>query len=183
MIVGSPCDLDDQSGHNRGTNKGPTLMGVGVSLVLEPRWSTLWATSVVAKGTEASWNRKTKTATCAICLGAPEVATATAADAIIRRIEAPIVRQVNRRIGATFASCEHLRVPSGRLPGWCRCSSSRDPKRCHDPDNGCPCRVMCPGEEAGAGLAPARWPDQKPVRLRGALCSLVGAVAGGTLGY
>src|SRR4051794_25145550 len=24
--------------------------------------------------------------------------------------------------------------------------------------------VMCPGGETGAGLAPARWPDQKPVR-------------------
>src|SRR5262249_39846967 len=23
---------------------------------------------------------------------------------------------------------------------------------------------MCPDEEAGGGLAPARWPDQKPVR-------------------
>ena len=38
----------------------------------------------LAKGTEASWNRETKTATCAICLGAPEVATAAAADAIER---------------------------------------------------------------------------------------------------
>jgi hypothetical protein len=27
-------------------------------------------------------------------------------------------------------------------------------------------RQICPGEETGAGLAPARWPDQKPVRLR-----------------
>src|SRR5262252_6140617 len=26
---------------------------------------------------------------------------------------------------------------------------------------------MCPDEEAGAGLAPACWPDQKPVRPRG----------------
>ena len=26
--------------------------------------------------------------------------------------------------------------------------------------------VICPGEEAGAGLAPACWPDQKPVRVR-----------------
>src|SRR5437899_2416468 len=26
---------------------------------------------------------------------------------------------------------------------------------------------MCPGEETGAGLAPACWPDQKPVRLLG----------------
>src|SRR6266508_6542537 len=25
-------------------------------------------------------------------------------------------------------------------------------------------RVICPGGEAGAGLAPACWPDQKPVR-------------------
>jgi hypothetical protein len=24
--------------------------------------------------------------------------------------------------------------------------------------------VICPGEETGAGLAPACWPDQKPVR-------------------
>lgn len=38
----------------------------------------------LAKGTEASWNRETNTATCAICLGAPEVATAAAADAIER---------------------------------------------------------------------------------------------------
>lgn len=36
----------------------------------------------LATGTEASWDRETKTATCAICLGAPEVATAAAADAI-----------------------------------------------------------------------------------------------------
>src|SRR5829696_5562780 len=28
-------------------------------------------------------------------------------------------------------------------------------------------RVMCPGGETGAGLAPACWPDQKPVRLLG----------------
>src|SRR3954453_20474319 len=28
-------------------------------------------------------------------------------------------------------------------------------------------RVMCPGGETGAGLAPACWPDQKPVRLVG----------------
>ena len=28
-------------------------------------------------------------------------------------------------------------------------------------------RVICPGEETGAGLASARWPDQKPVRLSG----------------
>src|SRR3954469_24265372 len=38
----------------------------------------------LAKGTEANWNRETKTATCAICLGAPAVATAAAADAIGR---------------------------------------------------------------------------------------------------
>jgi hypothetical protein len=38
----------------------------------------------LAKGTEASWNRETKTATCAICLSAPEVAGAAAADAIER---------------------------------------------------------------------------------------------------
>ena len=36
----------------------------------------------LAKGTEASWNRETKTATCVACLGAPEVATAAVADAI-----------------------------------------------------------------------------------------------------
>jgi hypothetical protein len=40
----------------------------------------------LAKGTEASWNRETKTATWAICLGAPEVATAAAAEAIERRM-------------------------------------------------------------------------------------------------
>src|SRR6478672_10325407 len=28
-------------------------------------------------------------------------------------------------------------------------------------------RAICPGGEAGAGLAPACWPDQKPVRLMG----------------
>lgn len=38
----------------------------------------------LAKGTEASWNRETKTATCVGCLGAPEVAIATAAEAIER---------------------------------------------------------------------------------------------------
>src|SRR5882672_2434517 len=38
----------------------------------------------LAKGTEASWNPEAKTATCAICLGAPEVATAARADAIER---------------------------------------------------------------------------------------------------
>jgi hypothetical protein len=38
----------------------------------------------LAKGTEASWNRETKTATCVACLGAPEVAIATAAEAIER---------------------------------------------------------------------------------------------------
>jgi hypothetical protein len=27
--------------------------------------------------------------------------------------------------------------------------------------------VIRPGEESGAGLAPVRWPDQKPVRLVG----------------
>src|SRR5258708_4570958 len=29
--------------------------------------------------------------------------------------------------------------------------------------------VMCPSEETGAGLAPACWPDQKPVRVLSAL--------------
>lgn len=38
----------------------------------------------LAKGTEASWNREAKTATCLRCLGAPEVATATAAESIER---------------------------------------------------------------------------------------------------
>lgn len=38
----------------------------------------------LAKGTEASWNRDTKTATCATCLGAPQVVTAAAAEAIER---------------------------------------------------------------------------------------------------
>ena len=42
----------------------------------------------LAKGTEASWNRETKTATCAICLGAPEVTTVAAAAAVIERGEA-----------------------------------------------------------------------------------------------
>lgn len=38
----------------------------------------------LAKGTEASWNRETKTTTCATCLGAPAVATAAAAGTIER---------------------------------------------------------------------------------------------------
>jgi hypothetical protein len=38
----------------------------------------------LAKGTEASWNREAKTATCTICLGAPGVATAAAPAAIER---------------------------------------------------------------------------------------------------
>jgi hypothetical protein len=33
----------------------------------------------LTKGTEASWNRDTKTATCAVCVGAPEAAAAAAA--------------------------------------------------------------------------------------------------------
>jgi Nuclease-related domain len=38
----------------------------------------------LAKGTEASWNRETKTATCTTCLDASDVATAAVADAIER---------------------------------------------------------------------------------------------------
>src|SRR4051794_19256850 len=38
----------------------------------------------LAKGREAGWNRVAKTATCAICLGAREAATAAAADPIER---------------------------------------------------------------------------------------------------
>jgi len=38
----------------------------------------------LAKGTEASWNRETKTATCVNCLGAPEAAIAAAAGTIER---------------------------------------------------------------------------------------------------
>ena len=40
--------------------------------------------SALAKGTEASWNRETKTATCPICLSESEGATAAPADAIER---------------------------------------------------------------------------------------------------
>jgi hypothetical protein len=36
----------------------------------------------LVEGTEASWNRETKSATCALCLGAPNAATAAAAEAI-----------------------------------------------------------------------------------------------------
>ena len=49
----------------------------------------------------------------------------------------------------------------GLLSGWCRCSSFVTQRK-DDPAG--VFRAIRPGEEAGTGLAPACWPDQKPVR-------------------
>jgi hypothetical protein len=50
----------------------------------------------------------------------------------------------------------------GLLPGWRRCSLFVT-QFAHDPVVGV-LPVICPCEEAGASLASACWPDQKPVR-------------------
>ena len=52
----------------------------------------------------------------------------------------------------------------GLLSGWCRCSSFVTQRK-DDPAG--VFRAIRPGEEAGTGLAPACWPDQKPVRPLG----------------
>ena len=54
---------------------------------------------------------------------------------------------------------------------WGRCQVGAGALRFVTKNLSDPARVlllgMCPDEEAGAGLAPARWPDRKPVRPAG----------------
>src|SRR5947207_9339594 len=78
----------------------------------------------LARGTEAGWNRETKTATCAICLGAPEVTSAAAAEAIERG-------EAGGSAGARVApkarparACDSLAL---RQAGWCRPCPERRP--------------------------------------------------------
>ena len=61
-----------------------------------------------------------------------------------------------------FAHCERVDVPSGAFARVVPCSLFVT-RFAHDSVFGV-FPVMCPGEETGAGLAPACWPDQKPVR-------------------
>ena len=77
--------------------------------------------SALAKGTEASWNRETKTATCAICLGAPEGTTADAGETIERgSAGGSAAREWRRRHDRRE---EAIRSRYGRLGGVIRARS------------------------------------------------------------
>ena len=60
--------------------------------------------------------------------------------------------------------CDCVGARLGLLSGWCRCSSFVTQRK-DDPAG--VFRAIRPSEEAGTGLAPACWPDQKPVRPLG----------------
>ena len=64
----------------------------------------------------------------------------------------------------TFMNCECVRVPSGALVRVVPCSLPVA-RFLNDPRLAGVFPAICPGGEAGAGLASACWPDQKPVRV------------------